>query len=129
MILIAATVTPALSILYSKPLKQTYALNNIAKESTTTYVHHGVSFGYGGDACFLSGGFRLWWACHSQPCLGANVCPSLGIFFSLFWILIVVLYLRGNAGRIQRRVLIPVGVVMLLLATIVCLRPPHRSRL
>jgi len=40
-----------------------------------------------------------------------------GIFFTLFWILLLVLSNRGDAGHVQRRVLIPVAILMLMLAS------------
>ena len=42
-----------------------------------------------------------------------------GIFFTLFCMMILVLCQRGKEGRVQRRMLIPVGALIFLLATTV----------
>jgi len=41
-----------------------------------------------------------------------------GLFFTLFWIMVLVLYHPGRPRHTQRRALIPVGAVMLALATV-----------
>ncbi|KAL4255312.1 hypothetical protein AB1N83_013908 [Pleurotus pulmonarius] len=40
-----------------------------------------------------------------------------GIFFTLFWLTLIVLILRGESGRTQRRRLVPLGIVMMIIAT------------
>ncbi|KAF4573439.1 putative NRPS-like protein biosynthetic cluster [Pleurotus pulmonarius] len=40
-----------------------------------------------------------------------------GIFFTLFWLTLLVLILRGDGGQTQRRQLVPLGTVMMVIAT------------